>query len=148
MKLKDKKAIRNIILINPMICGLQDIIEREQESVIADMETPAAKIVGKLIALDNRRIDLCNLKVLYGFIERGLGEKFELLRACVFGGFDCGLFELAAKQLELAGYTATRVGEEFEYLFKTLKGGKRAKKISGAAADGICGNAFSGGVGA
>ncbi|MDE5593026.1 MAG: hypothetical protein K2I75_03735, partial [Clostridiales bacterium] len=60
-----RRVVRAIILINPLLYGLQDKIEKEQEGVIADTASPADKVVKKLIELDNRRIDLCNLKVLY-----------------------------------------------------------------------------------
>lgn len=133
MQRTEKKAIENIILINPLIYGLQDIIEREQEGVISDTVSPAKKVVEKLIELDNRRIDLCNLKVLYDFIERGLGEKFELLRSCVFGGTDSELFSLALKQIENIGYTAERVDKEFSYLFKRIKRKRAIKKVGAMA---------------
>ncbi|MCH5155009.1 MAG: hypothetical protein J1F69_00235 [Clostridiales bacterium] len=126
-----RRIIRAIILINPLLFGLQDKIEKEQEAVIADMTSPADKIVKKLIELDNRRIDLCNLKVLYGFIERGLGEKFELLRSCAFSGINCNLYTAAERQIELAGYTAERAEKEFSYLFKLLKHKGRIKKVMG-----------------
>lgn len=127
-----RRVVRAIILINPLLYGLQDKIEKEQEGVIADMTSSADKVVKKLIELDNRRIDLCNLKVLYGFIERGLGEKFELLRSCAFSGINCNLYAAAEKQIELAGYTAERADKEFGYLFKLLKNKcKRKKHISG-----------------
>lgn len=131
-----KKIIESIILIYPLLYGLQDKIEREQEIVIADMTSPAERVVERLIALDNRRIDLCNLKVLYGFIERGLGEKFGILRSCVFAGVDCGLYKLAAAQLELCGYDTERCESEFSYLFKLLKkSGKRKKSVQACAED-------------
>ena len=126
-----RRIIRAIILINPLLYGLQDKIEKEQETVIADMTSPADKVVKKLIELDNRRIDLCNLKVLYGFIERGLGEKFELLRSCAFSGINCNLYSDAERQIELAGYTAERADKEFSYLFKLLKHKGRIKKVFG-----------------
>ncbi|MDE6401836.1 MAG: hypothetical protein K2L54_04395 [Clostridiales bacterium] len=130
MRSAERKVIENIILINPLIYGLAENIEREQERVIADMTSPADKVVKKLYDLDNRRIDLCNLKVLYGFIEDGLGEKFELLRSCVFGGATCGLYSLAARQLERAGYTVERAEKEFEYLFKTIKRRRAVKRYA------------------
>lgn len=126
-----RRVVRAIILINPLLYGLQDKIEKEQEDVIADMTSPADKVVKKLIELDNRRIDLCNLKVLYGFIERGLGEKFELMRACAFSGINCDLYTVAEKQIALAGYTAERADKEFSYLFKLLKNKGRIKKVIG-----------------
>ena len=132
MQTNAHKIIRSIILIYPLLYGLQDKIEKEQDGVIADMTSPADKVIKKLIALDNRRIDLCNLKVLYGFIERGLGDKFELLRSCAFSGVSSELYKIAARQIELAGYTVERADKEFSYLFKLLKNkGKRKKAISG-----------------
>lgn len=132
MQTNRQKIIRAIILINPLLFGLQDKIEKEQDGVIADMTSPADKIVKKLIELDNRRIDLCNLNVLYGFIERGLGDKFELLRSCAFSGVNCDLYKIAEKQIELAGYSVERADKEFSYLFKLLKNkGKRKKALTG-----------------
>ncbi|MBD5131944.1 MAG: hypothetical protein HDT28_05065 [Clostridiales bacterium] len=130
----ERRTIDNVILINPLICGLQNVIEREQESVIADLVTPAHKIVQKLFKLDNRRIDLCNLNVLYGFIERALGDKFGLFRSCVFGGVagDSDDYKIALSAIELAGYTVERINTEFEYLFKLIKRKpKRAVKSAG-----------------
>lgn len=137
MRSAERKIIENIILIYPLLYGLQDKIEREQERVIADDESPADKVVKRLFELDNRRIDLCNLKVLHGFIEEGLGEKFGLLQSCVFGGTPCDLYSLAARQLERAGYTVERAQKEFEYLFKTIKRKRAVKRYapSGAVAD-------------
>lgn len=129
---KERRLIEKILLINPMLYVLQEQIEKEQDEVIADMTSPAEKAVKRLIELDNRRIDLCNLKVLYGFIERGLGERFELLRACALSGGDCKLYDLAIKQIELAGYTAERAEREFDYLFKLLKRRKRTKTVVSA----------------
>nr|MDE5561989.1 hypothetical protein [Clostridiales bacterium] len=123
-----RRVVRAIILINPLLYGLQDKIEKEQESVIADMISPADKVVKKLIELDNRRIDLCNLKVLYAFIERGLGEKFELLRSCAFSGINSDLYKIAETQIALAGYTVERADKEFSYLFKLLKNRSKRKK--------------------
>lgn len=133
-----RRVVRAIILINPLLYGLQDKIEKEQESVIADMTSPADKVVKKLIELDNRRIDLCNLKVLYGFIERGLGEKFELLRSCAFSGINSDLYQTAETQIELAGYTAERADKEFDYLFKLLKNKGRIKKVIGGSTRMTC----------
>lgn len=118
---KQRKSVENIILINPLIYGLEDELEKEQESVIADTATPAEKIVKRLIEIDDRRIDLCNLNVLYGYIERWMGEKFGLLLSCVYGGTDCDLTDEAAKHLASVGYGAERVEREFGYLFKLIK---------------------------
>lgn len=121
MTRKARRTVENIILIEPLLYGLQDKIEEEQDGLIADDSLPAGRVVEKLIALDNRRIDLCNLKVLYGFIERGLGERFALLRSCVDAGANSRLFADALRQIELAGYTTARADEEFGYLFKLIK---------------------------
>ena len=129
MSIKGRGIIRDIIRINPLLYGLQEKIDREQDCVIEDMTSPAEKVVQKLIELDNRRIDLCNLKVLYAFIERGLGDKFELLRSCAFSGVDCDLYKLAVSQIELAGYTLERAENEFKYLFKLLNNKPRRKKL-------------------
>ena len=80
----ERKIIERILRMYPLIYGLADEIEQEQDALISDMALPATVVVEKLIELDNRRIDLCNLKVLRGFIERGLGERYELLNACAF----------------------------------------------------------------
>lgn len=128
MRSAERKIIENIILINPLIYGLQDSIEKEQKRVIADMTSPADKVIKKLYALDDRRIDLCNLKVLYGFIEDGLGEKFDLLRSCAACGAACDYYELAARQLARAGYTLQKAEKEFSYLFKLIKRPRAARR--------------------
>ena len=125
---KTRKIVENIILINPMLYGLQDAIEKEQEGIIADYSMPAAKAVNALIALDNRRIDVCNLKVLYAFMERELGAKFAVLVSCVHSGTDTPLYERAYRRLECEGYTAERAEKEFGYLFKLIKK-RRVKKV-------------------
>ena len=55
MRSAERKIIENIILINPLIYGLQDNIEKEQECVIADMTSPADKVIKKLYALDRNK---------------------------------------------------------------------------------------------
>lgn len=130
MIINGHKIIRNIILIHPLLYGLQDKIEREQENVVADMSMPAEKAVSRLIALDDRRIDLCNLKVLYAFIERGLRERMELLRACAVSGTACALYDEALACIALAGYTAARAEKEFAYLFELVKNKRRRSKPS------------------
>ena len=92
------------------------------------MTSPADKVIKKLYALDDRRIDLCNLKVLYGFIEDGLGEKFDLLRSCAACGAACDYYELAARQLARAGYTLQKAEKEFSYLFKLIKRPRAARR--------------------
>lgn len=125
----ERKIIERILRMYPLIYGLADEIEQEQDALISDMALPATVVVEKLIELDNRRIDLCNLKVLRGFIERGLGERYELLNACAFAGVNSALYKLAAKQLLCAGYTAERCEAEFSYLFKLLKKKPGRKKL-------------------
>lgn len=135
MTINKRKTVRDIIRINPMLGGLQSSIEKEQESVVADTVSPAAKVVQRLIELDNRRIDLCNLNVLYGFIERGLGDKFELLRACALADVNSDLYDTAERQVELAGYTLSRAEREFSYLFKRLKTKRGRRKIAKSMVD-------------
>lgn len=122
----DKKTIDCIIAINPMIYALQDKIEKEQEGVIADMTSPAKSVVKRLIELDNRRVDLCNLKVLFAFISLGLGDGLFLLQNSA-GSTECDeLYERAKRAIEKAGYSVARAKDEFSYLFDKLS--KRKKK--------------------
>lgn len=134
----ERRVVEGIIRINPLLGALQEKIEREQDKVIADLVSPAEKVVEKLIELDNRRIDLCNLNVLYGFIERGLGERFAVLRACAFAGAPCSLYPLAAKQLLCADYTTERAEKEFDYLFKQLKRRRKTVLPTGAEFSSAC----------
>lgn len=129
MRREKRRAIAAIICIEPYLYGLQDKIEKEQEKVIADIVSPAEKVVKQLIALDNRRIDLCNLKVLYAFIERGLGAEFSLLKTLSETDADSGLYSRAETEMKRVGYDAERAAREFGYLFKVLKrSGKRTVK--------------------
>ena len=121
MNSADRKVIDNIIRINKYIPILQDKIEKEQENVIGDMSAPAIKTVNALIKLDNRRIDLCNLNVLYGFIRRKLGEKFCVLTACAATQTSSELYGQALIAIGECGYDTQRVRDEFTYLFKQLK---------------------------
>lgn len=121
MQRANRKVIENILLIYPFIYGLQDKIEAEQKTVVSDTLSPAKKIVERLIALDNRRVDLCNLAVLYAFIKRGLGGDFALLERCAAVGADSPLFDVAEKHIRLAGYGLERARNEFGYLFKLIK---------------------------
>lgn len=125
---KKRSAVEKIILIYPLLYGLQDAIEREQEKVIADLTSPAERVVEQLIALDNRRIDICNLKVLYGLMERELGAEFGLLVSGAYGVVNSGLTDRAYRQLENAGFTAERIESEFSYLFSSIKK-KRKRRI-------------------
>ena len=127
MNSADRKTIDGIILINKYIPTLQEKIEKEQKRVIGDMVAPARKTVDALIALDNRRIDLCNLNVLYGFIERKLGERFCVLETCAAAHAASGLYDLAAEAMGECGYDAQRARDEFNYLFKQLKASPRIK---------------------
>ena len=68
MSESERKIIGDLIAAESVIYGMQADIDREQERVIADLVSPAETVVKKLIALDNRRIDLCNIK---GYGARG-----------------------------------------------------------------------------
>ena len=129
----ERRVIENIVETRPRIYGWQESIEREQERVVADLISPAKAIVKKLIA-----VDLCNLKVLYEFIKRGLGECTDR----IFGepdGAPHSAYETAKKQVELSGYTLERAKNEFDYLFAKLKRKRRASRgciaASAAGAD-------------
>ncbi len=124
----ERKIIADIIAAYPHIYDWQDEIEKEQETVIKDLCMPAKTAVARLMDLDRRRIDLCNLKVLYGIIERGLGCGFGTLCECVRTGSDSGLFDRAREQTERVGYDLERVKNEFTYLFKRLPK-KRIKAV-------------------
>ncbi len=121
----DKNIIDCIIAINPMIYALQDKIEKEQEGVIADMTSPAKSVVRRLTELDNRRVDLCNLKVLFAFISLGLGDSLFLLQNSA-GSSACD---------ELYG-RAARAREEFSYLFDKMLKGKRKRLACNLAGGG------------
>lgn len=121
MQRAKRKTIENILLIFPFIYGLQDKIEAEQEVVVHDTSLSAHKAVEKLVALDNRRVDLCNLAVLHAFIKRGLDEKFDMLCRCAADGTDSPLFDAAERCMRRAGYDIERAQSEFAYLFKLIK---------------------------
>ncbi len=125
----DRKVIENIIAVYPYIFKWQDEIEKEQEGILGDMISPAKTVVEKLIALDNRRIDLCNLKVLYAFIERALGARFGEFTGCIESGLDSPLFGIALEAILGAGYDLDKARHDFGYLFKRVQY-KRRKKIS------------------
>ncbi len=127
MRRTERRIIENIMLINPILYDLQDAIEKEQERVIADTVSPAHKVVERLVALDNRRIDLCNLKVLYEFIRRETGVEFAVLENAVRLGADSALFERARRAIERAGYDTERAAREFAYLFKLIKRTRRKR---------------------
>ena len=122
----EEKIIENIIATRPRIYGWQESIEREQERVIADLVSPAKTVIKRLIELDNMRVDLCNLKVLYEFIKRGVGEDVDSIFDEPFGAPQT-VYEKAKKQMELAGYTLERAKDEFDYLFVKLKQKRRAR---------------------
>lgn len=129
----ERRIIDGILLINPMLEKLQKKIEDEQERVIADMLSPAKKIVEALYALDGRRIDLCNLNVLYTFIEDGLGSSFSVLMSCAKSGADSVLYVRAEACIERAGYTLERARRDFSYLFKQLDTRRAAAvRVAGA----------------
>lgn len=121
MQRAEREVINNIIRSNDIIDGLQKKIEDEQEAVISDTVSPALKVVEKLIELDNRRVDICNLRVLYAFIRRGLGDGIYLLGSGALCKERRALYEKAKRQVEKSGYTLDRAREEFEYIFKKLK---------------------------
>ncbi len=125
MRREKRRTIAAVIRIEPYLYGLQDRIEDEQEKAIADMVSPAEKVVSRLIALDNRRIDLCNLKVLYTFIERGLNADFGVFKTLVETDADSGLYDRAEAEMKRVGYDAERAAREFGYLFKNFKRKKK-----------------------
>lgn len=114
MRVKEKRVIECIVLINSRLEKLQKRIENEQEKIVADLGMPAKVAVQRLVALDNRRIDLCNLHVLYTFIMDGAKADFPNLAAADF-------YQTAKRQIELAGYTIERCEKEFSYLFDALE---------------------------
>lgn len=128
----EEKIIENIIATRPRIYGWQESIEREQERVIADLVSPAKTVIKRLIELDNMRVDLCNLKVLYEFIRRGVGEGVDRIFGEPFGAPQA-VYEKAKKQVELSGYTLERAKDEFDYLFVKLKQKRRARRRSVSA---------------
>ena len=136
MRREFRRAIAGIIEIQPYIYGIESKIEKEQEKVIADMTSPAEKVVKKLIELDNRRIDLCNLKVLYAFMEKGLGADFALFKTVVLSNADSKLYDRAEEEMKRVGYDASRALKEFGYLFKSLK--RRAKPLVKSAVGVFC----------
>lgn len=122
MKLADRKVIANIVRIQPLLYKLSDKLEKEQEALLGDMCMPAKKVVAALVAIDNRRVDLCNLKVLYGFIEREIGSSVELLSAHgALSALGDGLFDRAETAISRCGYNVERARAEFAYLFDKLK---------------------------
>ncbi len=126
MKRAERKIIAAILSVKPYLYSWQDEIEEEQEQVISDLSAPAAKTVEALIALDNKRIDLCNLNVLYGFIERELGAAFSAFSEFAASGVDSPFFDAAKAAIGRAGYDIERARTEFAYLFKRV-----AKRSSG-----------------
>lgn len=122
----DRRTIEKIIAVNSLIDTLWAEIEDEQDRIIHDHTLPAIKAVGRLIELDNMRVDLCNLNVLYSFIERGLGVNFR--RFCDnLPSSETELYEIAKLGIEKAGYTLSRAATDFCYLFKRIKRKKKAK---------------------
>ena len=132
----DKNIIDCIIAINPMIYALQDKIEKEQEGVIADMTSPAKSVVRRLTELDNRRVDLCNLKVLFAFISLGLGDSLFLLQNSAGSSACDELYRRAARAIGKAGYSVARAREEFSYLFDKMLKGKRKRLACNLAGGG------------
>lgn len=132
MQRADRSVIDKIIAVMPYLYGWQDEIEKEQKQVIADICSPAKKTVEALIALDNRRIDLCNLKVLYGYIERELGSAFSSFVECSQNGISSPMYETAAKAIKRAGYDTARARLEFGYIFKKVKVKRKKIVVTGA----------------
>ncbi len=121
MQRVDRNVIDKIIAVRPFIYAWQDEIDEEQERVINDLESPAKKTVERLIALDNMRIDICNLKVLYAFIERELGAAFGTLLECSRRRLGGKVYDAAGAAIKLAGYDVDRARREFGYIFKRLR---------------------------
>ncbi len=127
MQRNDRNVIDKIIAVRPYLYAWQDELDEEQERIIGDWDASAVKTAERLIALDNRRIDLCNLKVLYAFIERELGAAFSAFTECMRVGSGGRLYDAAGNAIKRAGYDAERAGKEFGYLFKRLRKSKRDK---------------------
>lgn len=130
MKRTARNIINNILAIHPYIYGLQDKLDDEQEHIIGDLCMPALKAAESLIKLNDRRVDLCNLKVLYAFIERELDGDFSVLENVALSGGDSALYDKAKRAVEIAGYTLERVKAEFAYLFKSISSGGKKKKAA------------------
>ncbi len=128
MKRTARRVIDSIIAIRPYIYGLQDKIDEEQDRIIGDLALPAIKTADALIKLNDRRVDLCNLKVLYAFIERELGDDFSVLKNVSLSGGDSLMYDTAKRAIELAGYTLERVQTEFSYIFQALPGSRGKKR--------------------
>lgn len=126
MQRADREVIDNIIRADDTIDRLQKEIENEQERVLGDLISPALKIAEKLIALDNRRVDICNLRVLNIFIRNGLGDGVSLLDSGIVCRERRALYEKAKRQVEKAGYTLDRARIEFAYIFNKLKARRSA----------------------
>lgn len=125
MTRSEKNAIADIIRIYPYIYGLQDKIDKETERIVRDKDMPTKTVIAKLKDIENRRIDLCNLKVLYGIIEKELRDEFPLLKLCANEKLDCTLFPRAEKCIKNVGYDAKRVIKEFKYLFNKLASARK-----------------------
>lgn len=137
MSESERKIIGDLIAAESVIYGMQADIDREQERVIADLVSPAETVVKKLIALDNRRIDLCNIKVLNEYIRRETGgDRSRFTRAVPTD--DDSFWDMARAALDKAGYTASRVKKEFSYIFACVKNNrKRAAILSALTAVGV-----------
>lgn len=129
MQRVDRSVIDKIIAVRPFLYAWQDEIDEEQKNVIDDLSMPAKKTVERLIALDNMRIDLCNLKVLYAFIERELGAAFSTLVECSKRGIGGKLYDAAGAAVKLAGYDTDRARKEFGYIFKRLRARKPPQTV-------------------
>ncbi len=123
MKRTEKVLIEKIVIINPILGKLQDKLEREQSEVIKDLVSPAKRVIERLMDIDRRRVDLCNLNVLYGFIRRELGDETDTLPSLPYE--NDGLFDRALTAIGHAGYDADRVKKEFGYLLDKISVKKR-----------------------
>lgn len=128
MSRSKRVVVKNIIAVMPYIYSWADEIEKEQERVISDLVSPAESVIKRLILLDNMRIDLCNLKVLYGTIERELGTSFGVFCDLIDNGECESLLNRAICGIKSVGYDEERVLKEFGYLFKKLPKNRRSKK--------------------
>lgn len=132
MSESERKIIGDLIAAESVIYGMQADIDREQERVIADLVSPAETVVKKLIALDNRRIDLCNIKVLNEYIRRETGGDRSRFTRAVPPGDDDSFWDTARAALNKARYTASRVKKEFSYIFACVKNNRRRAAILSA----------------
>ncbi len=130
MKREDRRIIAGIIALRGKVYEISDGIKKEQERVISDMLMPAKKAAASLIALDNRMVDICNVKVLYAFMERELGKDMSVLIDRIKHGEDSPLFRVAENGIKKAGYSLSRAKTELMYLFENFKLPKKKPETS------------------